>query len=70
MIEALQRVVQLVGELPDEYQRQAAMQLSWLLKRAEDEMTLTVEEREELERLRKEKTARLVAEIRTVLGKG
>ena len=69
MIEALQRVVQLVGELPDEYQRQAAMQLSWLLKRAEDEMTLTVEEREELERLRKEKTARLVAEIRTVLGK-
>jgi hypothetical protein len=67
MIEDLTRVVQLIGELPEEYQKKAAMQLGWLLKRAEDEMTLTAEELQEVGRLSKARTVRLRAEIRRVL---
>jgi hypothetical protein len=67
MIDDLARVVQFVGELPEEYQKQAAMQLGWLLKRAENEMTLTADELQELERLSKARTVRLRAEIRRVL---
>lgn len=57
-------VVGLVRELPDEYRKQAAMQLSWLLKRAEEELFMSEDEVAQLRQLEKERSSKLAAEIR------
>jgi len=60
-------VVDLVRALPDEYRQQAAMLLTVLLKRAEEEMTMTPDEIEALRDLERKRRARLYQEIAEVL---
>ena len=60
-------VVDLVRALPDEYRQHAAMLLTVLLKRAEEEMTMTPDEIEALRDLERKRRARLYQEIAEVL---
>lgn len=69
MLIELKNVMVLIGELPESYQQQAAQQLGWLLKRAEEEMTMTVEERETLRALEKKRTQALIAELKAAIDK-
>jgi len=70
VIEVLARVVRLVGELPENYQKEAAQSLAWLLKRAEEEMTMTAEEIKALRRMERERTRELCRQIREILKDG
>jgi hypothetical protein len=68
VIEDLARVVRLVGELPEQYQKEAAQRLARLFERADEEMTMTEEEIQELRRLERERTDDVWRRLREFVG--
>lgn len=64
IIKELEDVLVLVAELPAQYQKEAAQRLAWLLKSAEEEMTMTEMEIKELRRMEREASAAKWKELR------
>ncbi len=63
----LERVFVLVRALPKEYQADAVMRLGWLIKRADEEMTMTEEQRAKLEELDRLRSKKMYDEARELL---